>query len=213
MAEPNVTENGSVEAIEADLSELEARRRAALETAEEASGEIGRIEARLEEIALDLQAEEPDAVVEGEGLEDEHAKHSRRLRISHAAATQAERKLAELEREREDAERRVHRERFEELGRTRAELEAQIEMSMTTLVEGLAQLEDHDRRKHVEEYGAGLGERYQTLVVMEMLLGWFGATLGGADPGYVPLLRHEHYEKSLPELDPMAHSVGAPRED
>ena len=183
MATKTKPKDAVTQRIEEQIAELEQQRSRAADAIREAENELAEIKQRQDELAVAVIAEDEEASREMAALEDALLIATRRAGVARTAVEQLE---AQIEQAREDlaeAERSVHRERFDKLAGERHELEESIEEQMVALLDKLDELRDLDQAQRQAAYLAGVADAYATHVLANVIANWIAARLGGAD-GY-----------------------------
>ncbi|MDP9477477.1 MAG: hypothetical protein M3R38_17635 [Actinomycetota bacterium] len=190
--------------LEEQLRRLQQQRERAAAAILEADNEAAEIKRRQDEIAVATVSEEPQAVEEMATLEEVLLVATRRGGVARSAVGQLEEQIEQAREDIAEANRSVHRERFEEMGRERHALEEQLEEQLGTLLEGLAELRDLDQRQRLESYEAGVGDAFARSPLGDVVGAWLSSRFGGAG-GYLPLTVSDwHRDHALCELDGLA---------
>ncbi len=190
--------------LEEQLRRLEQKRERAAGMVLDADNEAAEIRRRQDEIAVAAVSEEPEALEEMASLEEALLVATRRSGVARSAAAQLEEQIGQTREDLAEAERAVHRQRFEEMGRERHALEERLEEQLGTLLEGLAELRDLDQRQRLESYEAGVGDAFARSPLGDVVGAWLSSRFGGAG-GYLPLTVSDwHRDHALAELDGLA---------
>ncbi len=199
--------------LEEQLRHLEQQRERAAGAILEADNETSEIKRRQDEIAVAAVSEEPEAVEEMATLEESLLVATRRAGVARSAVGQLEGQISRAREDLAEAEREVHRARFEEMGRERHALEERLEEQLGAFLEGLAELRDLDHRQRLESYEAGVGDAFARSPLGDVVGAWLSSRFGGAG-GYLPLTVSDwHRDHTLAQLDHLAKKPGSARRD
>ncbi len=189
--------------LAAEISSLEERRRAA-------EAEVKRAAERLEELNDRRIALAPDALSGDKeaaeelvalmaALDEESAAVSHTKTIAENAARELDRLILKAEVRHREEEKRLARERYEALCKTRYSLDGEAEEAMASLIEVLDRLEslyDYQVRSAADAEESYLTQQDPRSTI-EL---WLGRRLRR----WLPSGSFEKYDAPLPELDPLA---------
>ncbi len=162
--------------------------------------------ARQQQLAVAATAGDKEAATEDEQLAEALLLENRRRATARNARDQLDESIKEAKEALAAEQRRVHLDAFNRLAEDRHALEEEAEARMASLLHTLNELQRLDVRQRQQGFKAGRDNAHSEHPIRFMLAEWLGARLGGT-AGYLDQSVIPGYtERSLPELDSLAHA-------